>query len=100
MRLLFVTILMILAATVSAGYRAARFDTRTRRIQSASSHPLNLLFTGGHQDSNTRARRRIPRVPGWLKDAKVGHDEPTRCKKEDIIHECVVNFSWGLVGCF
>jgi hypothetical protein len=61
---------------------------------------LNLFFAGGHQDSNTRAERRKPNVPDWLKDAKVGHDEATRCKREDIIHECVVNFSWGLVGYF
>ena len=80
-------------------------STSASRKQTARvpAHPTVEFFgLGGKQHQQQQH-------PGWVREVKAianQQDQTTttaatkRCTKQHIIHECVVNYSWGLVGAF
>ena len=50
-----------------------------------------------HQSRDVREKTNHP---GWFMETKTAEESSSPCTKKDIIHECVVNYSWGLVGAF
>jgi hypothetical protein len=89
----FLVTFLILLVGAAASSRPARMDPSTRIKDDTAAHPSIEFFLGRRE-----ATRKQSHLPGWLKEVKAVNHE--RCTKEDIIHACVVNCSWGLVGAF
>jgi hypothetical protein len=106
--LLALMFLALSADVISASTRpATKKSSSSGRIQqhepSASPHSTGHAFIRSQQEQK-HSKSSAP-LTGWVKDFSGAVKEDfvgasRSCKKEDIIHECVVNYSWGLVGNF
>jgi hypothetical protein len=90
---------------VSASTKPATTTSGFKRIQQQEQTNHVAFFHKQQQQQQQQSQK--PSLTGWVKDFSgtvkedfVEASAPRRCKKEEIIHECVINYSWGLVGNF
>jgi hypothetical protein len=90
--------LMTLLVLASASSRSAKLrDTpwsRKNNLDAIAQSSSYDMFLGPHNAEESSANTKRNPSSGWSKDTK------DVCYRNEIIHECVVNYSWGLVGCF
>lgn len=85
-----------LFATLFVGVDAS--SRPTRRMEQTSTSRIIPQHPGSSSKIDEKKQH-----PGWVREqihkaaASTGCE---RCTKEEIIHECVVNYTWGLVGAF
>jgi hypothetical protein len=106
-KLYFAFLLAFLSASdllVSASTKPATTTSGFKRIQQQEQTNHVAFF---HKQQQQQQQSQKPSLTGWVKDFSgtvkedfVEASAPRRCKKEEIIHECVINYSWGLVGNF
>mmetsp|Transcript_11882 Transcript_11882/g.21986 ORF Transcript_11882/g.21986 Transcript_11882/m.21986 type:complete len:110 (+) Transcript_11882:105-434(+) len=88
------------ASTRPATKKSLSRGTRIQQEQQAGP----AFFRISQDEDNTRSTKPVAPLSGWVKDfsgaVKEDFVSARSCKKEEIIHDCVVNYSWGLVGNF
>ena len=76
----------------NASIRRSKHSASGEATKSAATMPF---IKGGHQER---------RKPGWVvREIFPWNNDDSRqhrCTKEEIVHECVINCNWGLIGIF